>query len=113
MAVVPWTVVTTAVDGQNVKLVKWENLGASDTGQPYVVAAYSDKTVQFVNMGGAGMTIQGSNDPDAAAYHTLNDPQGNPLSGVVSDKTENVLEHTYLLRPSGQGDLWLLLASTR
>ena len=112
MAVVPWTVVTTAVDGQNVKLVKWENLGAGDTGQPFVVAPYSDKTVQLVTA--TSVTIQGSNDPDGSAYHTLNDPQGTALANIASDKTEAVLEHTYLLRPSGQcGTVWLLLGSTR
>ena len=114
MSVIPWQVVTTPVDGQHLKLVTWIGLGASDTGQPYVVAPYSDKTVQFVNMGGAGMTIQGSNDPDGSAYHTLNDPQGTALANIASDKTEAVLEHTYLLRPSGQcGSVWLLLGSTR
>lgn len=112
MAVVPWTVVATAVDGQNVRLVKWANLGGSDTGAPFVVAPYADKSVQLVNA--SSVTIQGSNDPDGSTYHTLNDPQGNPLSAIASDKTETILEHTYLVRPSGAvGTVWLFLASVR
>lgn len=114
MAVVPWSVVPTAVDGQSFRLVKWTGLGVGDTGVPFAVAQYTDKTVQFLNMA-AGMTVEGSLNPDAAtaSYHTLNDPQGNPLSANTTNKIENILEHCYLLRPSGDGDLWLLLASTR
>lgn len=114
-----WTAVGTAWDGQTVKVVRW-TLDAGETGDPFVVAAYSDKTVQWVNTGGSGITIQGSLDPDQATsdWETLNDPQGNPLSAVVTDKIENILEHTYQLRPvAGAGvsgaTVWLLLASTR
>ena len=120
MAVIPWEHVTTPVSGQHVRLLRWANIGATDTGAPVVVAEYSDKTVQWVSTGGAGITIQGSldNDPATAAWQTLNDPQGNPLSAVTTDKIENVLEHCYQLRPSaGAGvsgaTVWLLLASTR
>ncbi len=90
--------------GVNTLLVKWPATGASfadsDTGQPFNVAAYSDKTVQIEGTLGTGVTIQGSLDPDASAYETLNDPQGNALSAITSQKIENVLEHCYLLRPS-------------
>lgn len=118
MAVVPWTAVSTPLDGGAVKLVKWTGLGASDTGQPFVVANYNDKTVSLVGTLGSGITIQGSNDPEASYYHTLNDPQGNALSAITTAKTEAILEHTYLLRPScaaGVSDatVWLLLASAR
>ena len=120
MAVIDFQVVPTAVDGQHFKLIRWPNIGASDTGQPFVVASYSDKTVQWVSTGGAGITIQGSLDTDPAttAWQTINDPQGNPMSAVTTDKIENVLEHCYQLRPSaGAGvsgaTVWLLLASTR
>ena len=119
MAVRDWQPVTTPWDGQHFKLIRWP-LDASDTGQPFVVAAYSDKTVQWVSTGGAGITIQGSldTDPATAAWQTINDPQGNPMSAVTTDKIENVLEHCYQLRPSaGAGvsgaTVWLLLASTR
>ena len=120
MAVIDWQTVTTAVDGQHFKLIRWVNLSAGDTAVPYVVASYSDKTVQFVGTGGSGITIQGSLDTDLATtdYETLNDPQGNALSGVTTDKIENILEHVYLLRPSpaagvSGATVWLLLASTR
>jgi len=120
MAVVTWQVVQTPFDGGGVKLVKWIGLTANDTGQPFACAAYSDKTVQLVGTFGGNMLVEGSldNDVSAAVYATLNDPQGNALSGISAAKIENVLEHCYLLRPSaGAGvssvDVWLLLASVR
>ena len=119
MAVIPWGVVTTPVDGQAMKLVRWVNLTDGDTAVPYVVGAYSDKSVQFVGNGGSGITIQGSldTDPATADWETLNDPQGNPLL-ATTDKIENILEHCYQLRPSigasvSGATVWLLLASTR
>ena len=126
MAVIAWEHVTTPVTGQGLKLVRWAGLGASDTGQPFVVAQYSDKTVQWVSTGGSGITIQGSLDssvdsagnPNTTDWETLNDPQGNAMSAVTADKIENILEHCYQIRPScGAGvsgaTVWLLLASTR
>ena len=120
MAVVPWTVVVTPFDGGGVKLVKWEGLAASDTGQPFACAAYPDKTVQFVGTFGGNMLIEGSMNPTIveAVYATLNDPQGNALSAISAAKIENVLEHVYLIRPSaGAGvsdvDVWLLLSNVR
>lgn len=118
MAVIPWTAVSTPHDGVNVKLIKWLALAANDTGQPFNVAAYSDKTVHLVGTFGGNVLIEGSLDPDGVAYATLNDPQGNPLSGISAATVENILEHCYLLRPSaGAGvsavDVWLLLSSTR
>ena len=120
MAVVPWTVVTPQRSEAGVKLVKWEGLAASDTGRPFNVAAYSDKTVQLLGTFGGNLLIEGSMDPDSstAVYATLNDPQGNALSVISAAKIENILEHVYLLRPSaGAGvtdvDVWLLLSTVR
>ena len=120
MAVVSWQRVVTPHDGGGVKLVKWVGLTASDTGQPFNVAAYPDKTVQFLGTFGGNVLIEGSmdTDPSTAVYATLNDPQGNALSVISAAKVENVLEHVYLLRPSaGAGvssvDVWLLLSNVR
>lgn len=120
MAVIPWTRVVTPFDGGGLLLVKWLDLAANDTGQPFVCAAYADKTVQLLGTFGGNMLIEGSMDidPATAVYATLNDPQGNALSAISAAKIENVLEHVYLIRPSaGTGvsavDVWLLLASMR
>jgi hypothetical protein len=113
MAVVGWTVVSTAIDGSNFKLVKWVGLRGVEPGQPFVVAQFNDKTVQVVKAKGSGITIQGSLDPDGSAWDTLNDAEGHPLSGITRNLTVNVLERPYLIRPSGEGDVWLLLAAAR
>ena len=120
--VVPYERVETPHDGRGVKLFKWSNLGvtdgAPDTGQPVVVAAYNDKTVQIQGSTfGSGITIQGNCDPSGnASWDTLNDPQGNPLLTIQSEKLENILEHCYLVRPvatigTSGITVWLLLAS--
>lgn len=120
MAVIPWSVVVTPHDGGGVKLVRWLALAATDTGRPFNVAAYPDKTVQLVGTFGGNVLIEGSMNPVEAdaVYATLNDPQGNALSAISAAKIENVLEHVYLLRPSaGAGvsavDVWLLLSNVR
>ena len=120
MAIIPWRVLVTPHDGGGVKLVVWEGLAATDTGRPFNVAAYPDKTVQLVGTFGGNLSIEGSMNPTeaAAVYATLNDPQGNALSGISAAKIENVLEHVYLLRPSAGAsvsavDVWLLLSNVR
>ena len=117
MAVVRWTVVSS--DGRNYKLIKWDALGASDTGQPFNVSEYSDKTVQVEGSDlTSGITIQGTLDPDESNYRTLNDPQGTALSAITTQKIENILEHCHWLRPScgasvSGGTVFLLLANMR
>ena len=116
MAVVPWTKM--AEDGRNWKLIQWTGLNGSDTGQPFVVVEYNDKTVQLTGTLTTGITIEGAMDPDSPTYHTLNDPQGNALSAITTAKIENVLEHVYALRPNcgasvSGATVYLLLASVR
>ena len=120
MAVIPWRVLVTPHDGGGVKLLVWEGLAAGDTGQPFVCLAYPDKTVQLVGTFGGNVLIEGSMDSDqaTAVYGTLNDPQGNALSGISAARIENVLEHCTLIRPSaGVGvsavDVWLLLSNVK
>ena len=120
MAVVLWTKEVTPFDGLGLALVHWDGLGASDTGQPFVCAGYSDKTVQLLGSFGGNVLIEGTMNLDLpnATYATLNDPQGNALSSISAAKIENVLEHVYAIRPStGAGvsatDVWLLLYAPR
>ena len=120
MAIVKWQQVVTPHDGGGVRLLKWIGLTASDTGQPAQVLAYPDKTVQLLGTFGGNVLIEGSMDLSeaSAVYATLNDPQGNALSGISAAKIENVLEHVTLLRPSaGAGvsavDVWLLLSNVK
>ena len=120
MAVIRREFVSTPLDGSGVRIVRWVGLTNADTGEPVVVGAYQDKSVQFIDMDGNGVTIQGSLDTDPATsdWETLNDPQGGALSAVVADKLENILEHVYQLRPLAgasltSGTILLLLGSSR
>jgi hypothetical protein len=112
--------VVTPHDGSGTALWRWTNITSGEAGAPVVCAAWQDKSVQFLDMDGNGVTIQGSldTDPETTAWHTLNDPQGNALSAVTSNKTENILEHCYQIRPLAGasltgGTVWLLLGSSR
>ena len=129
MAVIPWTTIQTPLDGRNLKLIRWVALNANDTGQPFVVGGFSDKTIQIDGATlGSGITIQGSIDPSeltspdggvvGAGWDTVNDPQGNALAGITTEKVETVLEHIYLLRPNcaagvTSATVFLLLGSVR
>jgi len=68
---------------------RWENeraytarwaLANGETGNPLEFVSYVDRSVQVTGTFGAGGTVvlEGSND--GTNYHTLTDPQGNPLS---------------------------------
>jgi hypothetical protein len=120
MAVIPFQVVPTPHDGSGTKVVRWVGLTGGDSGQPFVCAAWQDKSVQFIDMDSNGVTIQGSLVPDVATseWETLNDPQGNALSAITTDRLENILEHVYLIRPLAGatltgGTIQLLLGSSR
>ena len=115
MAVIAWQKETTPFDGGALALFKWLAMAAGDTGQPISCGAYPDKTVHVLGTFGGTVTIQGTLDPAAGTYATLNDPQGNALT-YTAEKIENVLEHVYLIRPSvgagaGPVDVWLLCAT--
>ena len=123
MAVRSFEIVPTPWDASGIKLVKWEGLTktTNDTGEPYICPHFADKSVQLIGTLGVGgvCTIEGSNMKDTPTYATLNDPQGNTLV-MNALKIEQVLENTYLIRPSitaGDAttdlDVYLLVFSAR
>ena len=76
----------------------WRSLSVSDVGEPFILSQYADRSVQVLGIFGVGGTvvIEGSND--GINYHTLNNPQGNPLS-IGLAKMEAVSEIVYAIRP--------------
>lgn len=119
------TRITTPHDGGGVALWRWTLVGG-ETGDAVVCVRYQDKSVQFIDMDGNGVTIEGTlrlgSDglPSTAAgdWDTLNDPQGNALSAVTTDKLENILEHVYAIRAKAgasltAGTVYILLGSSR
>ena len=103
MAVRTFTVIQNPWDASGIILVKWTGLtkATDDTGTPFVCPHYADKSIQLIGtLGVAGeCTIQGSNMATSPTYATLADPQGNALV-MTGLKIEQVLENTYLIRPS-------------
>jgi len=81
--------------------VKWTGLLNTDTGKPYVMPYFSEKTVQVEGTFGTGgkCAIQGSLMAETPTFETLNDPQGNVLE-IASAKIEEVLENAYQIRPN-------------
>ena len=100
--------------------VVWKTLANLDTGKPFILPAFADKSVQVHGTFGAGgnCRIKGSNfTTGTPTWATLNDPQGNALD-VTAAKIEQILENPYQIQPeitAGDGTTSLtvrLLAST-
>lgn len=105
----------TYLDRQTVRIT-WPDLNGGDTGVPYIVSGYPDKSIQANGtFNSLTLSIKGTNDD--SNYDTLNDPSQNALT-FTSAKTEQVLENTYKIMPSvsaGSGaaiDI-IMTASTR
>lgn len=79
-------------------LVTWNGLTVNDTGLPFVLSQYADRSVQVAGTFGAGglVVIEGSND--SSIYATLNDPQGNAIS-ITGPKIETISEIVVAIRP--------------
>lgn len=86
----------------NFMRVTWNGLAVNDTGLPFILSQYADRSVQIVGTFGAGglVVIEGSND--GTNYSTLNDPQGNAIS-ITTSKIEAVSEIVVALRPKVTG----------
>lgn len=77
-----------------------------DTGQPWELSSYSDKTVQiFGNFGGtASVSIYGSNDPRVvsdpanAVWFVLTDPSSTAIT-KTSAAGEQIIENPRWIRP--------------
>jgi len=98
----------------------WDDLDAGDSGTPVPVCNMTDKavTIELGTAGDSTITIQGSLEPtNPTVWHTLNDPQGNALTGIATSRIEQILENVYFIRPllgGTTGANWVvrLIAST-
>lgn len=98
MAVIPAQRVTNPRTGE-VEVYLWETLTENDTAEAVVLPNKSDKSVHMTgSFGNGNVGMEGSNDPDGAAYAVLHDPQGNDLE-LTAAGIEAVLENVYLIRP--------------
>lgn len=86
---------------RGVKIVTWAGLDGDDTGAPFDLSDYPDKTVHIKGtFDTTTVTMQGSND--AATYTALVDPQGNSIA-KTAEAIETILENPQFIRPSVSG----------
>lgn len=83
----PWLCVT----------VTWTDVDGGDTCIAAPTGWIVDKSVQISGTTVTSVAIHGSNDN--AEYYVLNDPQGNALTGIGTEKIEQVLENTLYVKP--------------
>jgi len=88
--------------------IRWSGLLQGDDGNVIQAGNLSDKTVQFWGtFGTATAVFQGTNDttaatsPSTAAWETVSDPQGNPVSKLTATtpKGEAITENYEFYRP--------------
>lgn len=100
-------VALTSINEGNSQTVSWAALTTNDTGQPWKLSSYSDKTVQiFGNFGsGASVSIEGSNDPRVvsdpsnAVWFVLTDPQAAVITKTAA-AGEQIIENPKWIRPN-------------
>lgn len=86
---------------QRVAVAQWASLAAGETGDVFEIAQVNDRSIQIAGtFNGATVTLEGSND--GAAFHTLSDPQGLPLSFSAAG-LKAILELTRYVRPKATG----------
>ncbi len=105
MAIRPVTIVET--NSNRVALVKWDTMLNGDTGAPFDLARWPDKSVQVVGVFGVGgeVTMEGSFD-GGTTWGSLHNVQGAVLAIGVG-ATENdplvIAESPPLMRPNVTG----------
>lgn len=101
MATIAYTKEFPKATNDRVCIVTWPGMAASDTGAPFVLAQYADRSVQVAGtFDGATLALQGSND--GVNWAVLTDPQGNDLN-ITSSKIEMIAEVTLYVRPISTG----------
>jgi hypothetical protein len=98
MTVVTSTETRDQTVGNNSHFVSWTPLLNGDSGAPYGMSGFADRSAQIVGTFGTGGTvlIEGSND--GTNYVTLNDPQGVALSLTAAGLKE-IAQIVKFIRP--------------
>ena len=87
------------IQGDNSFLkITWTGLANGDTGEPFTLAQYADRSVQIVGTFGVGGTLVFEGSIDGTTYNVLSDPQGNDLS-FTAGKIEAISELVLKIRP--------------
>ena len=78
--------------------IKWNDADGGDTLTQVPSGYLTDLSVQISGTTVTSVAITGSNDD--LEYYVLNDPQGNALSAIGTEKIEQILERTVFIQPT-------------
>lgn len=92
--------------------VTWNGLTVNDTGLPFILSQYADRSVQVEGTFGAGglVIVEGTNDN--VNWRALNDPYSNVIS-ITTPKIQAISELVVKIRPrvsSGDGTTSLTIS---
>jgi hypothetical protein len=65
-------------------LVTWTPLANGDSGSPYGMPGWADRSIQAVGVFGVGGTVVAEGSLDGVNYFTLKDPQGVAISKTAA-----------------------------
>ena len=82
----------------DVHYAAWTPLANGDSGTPYGMSGFADRTVQIGGTFGTGGTVVVEGTNDGTNYATLNDPQGVAIS-KTSAALVGVAQITKFIRP--------------
>ncbi len=101
MAVIGYTEAREQSFGSNVHTVTWTALVKGDTGTPFRMPTFADRSVQIDGTFDTGtIVIEGSND--GVTYYTLSDSLGNAISRTTA-ALKAISEMTVWIRPNVAG----------
>lgn len=98
MPVIVPTETTNDTFGNSAKFVAWTPLANGDSGTPYAMPGFADRSVQVGGTFGAGGTVVIEGTIDGTNYITLTDPQGNAISKTAA-AIETISEIVKFIRP--------------
>jgi hypothetical protein len=84
--------------GNDARTVQWTPLLNGDSGAPFQMPGFADRSVQIRGTFGVGGTVLVEGSNDGVNYATLNDAQGAALS-KTSAALSQISQTTKLIRP--------------
>lgn len=84
--------------GNDARFVSWTPLANGDTGTPYAMPGFADRSVQVGGTFGVGGTVVIEGTLDGTNYIVLTDPQGNAISKTAA-AIETISEIVKFIRP--------------
>lgn len=98
MAVINFTETADITFGNNAHFLTWTPLANGDSGSPYAMPGYADRSVQVQGTFGVGGTVVIEGTIDGTNYIVLTDPQGNAISKTAAS-IETISEIVRFIRP--------------